>query len=837
MSPNPVGDLRAYPVVPHGQDDGTTVACPRMFAAGSGCARPHLHLERATTSSRWSGCQHLALAFVATWLAACAEPAPVPTVPAATTPPRPVIFDIGSNDPRLDLLDGWSVAEAANDIRWVWAVDRRARLAFEVDEPAADRLGLRGRALAGAAPQQIRVALNGRSVGVLSLTRGGAWNTYWLELPADTLQAGRNELTLGFRTLQSPHDLDPTSEDRRTLAAAITGLHLAVGPPAETSSSRFFDDADQPVQHIRIGDETREALVATPSRPLRRRWSVEAGTRLEVAAGIRCPTRSPCAGRFRFIVKADDEIVWTTTSDGARSAWSPGDVDLGAVADRTVDLSFDVESLVPSSDDGGDAIGEPFGTPIWAEPLPTGSGPSDRLNVILVSIDTLRADRLGSYGYSRPTSPHLDGLAAEGVRFDQAISQAPWTTPSHMSLFTSTYPSVHGVNQGWTELLDHMLGETRYRSLSTSIPTLAEVLRDHGYRTVAVAGGTTVSAKLGFARGFDRYREDHSRGFEHLTPEAESATLDMLERYQDQPFFFFFHTFEVHAPYIRGQLADMLDADQRAALEAMVAAGTTDPLGDFRSFLDRHHLMRADVTSALYDGGIQYTDAFLGRLFARLDALGLRERTLIVVTSDHGEEFADHSDKRFLDAHCNTVYDELIRVPLILRLPNRLPAGHVVTEQVELIDVAPTVLDLLNLPRPTTMQGRSLRQPIDTSVVSEPVSGMARGALSEATCVSPELKSLRMDGFKYIYAFPTPDGERIGVGAEPTWEALFDLVNDPGEHDNLAAGNPERLAEWRSRLIRRFAELPSNATPGTDAVEVEVDDELIERLRALGYLD
>ena len=153
--------------------------------------------------------------------------------------------------------------------------------------------------------------------------------------------------------------------------------------------------------------------------------------------------------------------------------------------------------------------------------------------MVLISIDTLRADRLGSYGYPRPTSRHLDALAADGVRFDQAISQAPWTTPAHMSLMTSMYPSTHGVNLGWKDFMASVERRRRYRTLGRDVPTLAGVLRTHGYRTVAVTGGTTVSASLGFDRGFDRYRENFTNGFEHLNPSAEAAVFDMLAAYEE----------------------------------------------------------------------------------------------------------------------------------------------------------------------------------------------------------------------------------------------------------------------------------------------------------------
>ncbi len=774
-----------------------------------------------------------ALLLGALLLSGCArEPAPIDPVVDDPVVDDAVHVDIGQNTEGHRLLDGWAKVEAKGELDWAWAIARRATIEVTLPHDGFQHLGLRCRVLEGVAEgQTVRVAVNNSAVGTVTLRPFGGWQTVWIRLPAETIRSGDNAVAFGFRDLRSPHSLDSSSADERELAVAFDGLHFVVGAPQKQRKSRFFASQEVTLVPFRAADETRDAL-SQSATAFQQRLEVTAGMSLEVAAARRCPTADPCPGSLTFEVNGHDDegrplALWIKTLGPESRAWIREVIDLDRFVGRSVNVSF-----VATADDA-EASAEPvraepvWAEPVWAEPLLHRPSGDDRLNVVLISIDTLRADRLGAYGYSRPTSRHLDALAADGVRFDQAISQAPWTTPAHMSLMTSMYPSVHGVNLGWSDFLASVTRERRYRTLGSDVPTLADVLRGHGYRTVAVTGGTTVSASLGFARGFDRYRENFTNGFEHLTPAAETAVFDMLAAYGEAPFFLFFHTFEVHAPYIRSELADMLTDEQRAGLASIVAQGTNDPLGDYRQFLADNGLLRPEITSALYDGGIQYTDAFLGRLFEQLRTQGLLARTLIVVTSDHGEEFGDHSEERFLDAHCTTVYDELIRVPLLLHSPGQLPAGRVVDQQVELIDVAPSILDVLGLPPIEGMQGVSLLPLIRGE--SRP----DREALSEATCVAPEIKSLRAEGFKYIYAFPPPDGERIGIGAAPTWEALFNLNKDPGEQHNLAPTSPAEVAAWRARLEDRFAAMPSTG----DGTEMAVEDELLDRLRALGYVD
>lgn len=413
-------------------------------------------------------------------------------------------------------------------------------------------------------------------------------------------------------------------------------------------------------------------------------------------------------------------------------------------------------------------------------------------SVVLISIDTLRADHLGAYGYGPPTSPRLDALAREGVLFETAVAAAPSTLPSHASIFTSLSPHRHGASFA------------ARRPLAESVLTLAEVLKGAGYRTGAFHDGGQIVPELGLGQGFEVYRPI---GQDRLAPVAAAglAWLDGLKR--QEPFFLFLHTYETHLPY--------------TPAAADLALFEPEPYTGFLGKGVGHKEMRtvknqglplspADQTHvvASYDAEIHSMDRALGELLEALQARGRLTDTLVVVTSDHGEEFGEHGTWAW---HSHTLYEELLRVPLVLRLPADT-AGSVsdvrIPELARGIDLAPTVLDVLGLPIPEAFEGRSLLPLIRREPASAPF------ALSLLDGGDPEQDfAVRRERWK-LY------GER-----------LFELEADPGERTDRA---PERaeIAE----VLRRYwtRERARGATATGSAIEIE--GELRRRLEALGYL-
>jgi arylsulfatase A-like enzyme len=431
----------------------------------------------------------------------------------------------------------------------------------------------------------------------------------------------------------------------------------------------------------------------------------------------------------------------------------------------------------------------------------SGERPPTRHSLILISLDTLRADRIGAYGYDRDTSPALDALAARGVRFDTVIAESSWTLPSHMTLFTGLPPTLHGVT-------------SHDRALSKDVPTLTEVLREAGYRTFAFTGGLYVAPNFGFGRGFEIYvsaSENAQTG--ERSPLGLAAALKAAARRisrldPEESFFAFIHTFDVHCPYDPPE-SHATRFDSRPAEDHLETEGRCgDP--DYNAMSLREG--QARFLSDRYDAGIRYADDLLKAFFAQLEKTGVLERSFVVVVSDHGEEFLEHGKI----GH-QTLFIETLRVPWIVAGPGLAPG--VVTEPVGLADVMPTLLDLLGVPAPPT-EGESMlawmrgerTTPGDRSRFSELEAGPAMGSA-------------------VVGDFHAVADRRSGR------LQIFDWRADPDEQEDLAGSDPardQRLAKILRDHWTRMEQSPHRSTPGFVS---GVDPEQRERLRALGYLD
>jgi arylsulfatase len=409
-------------------------------------------------------------------------------------------------------------------------------------------------------------------------------------------------------------------------------------------------------------------------------------------------------------------------------------------------------------------------------------------NVLFFSIDTLRADRLGSYGYARPTSPTLDALAKDGIVFRDVLAQAPTTAPSHRSFFSSTYVPEHG-NE-----LKHL-------------PVIASELARHGYATAAFVDSGQLAPAFGLTKGFASYtstdveRRDvvgtFGGGLEQLNPRV----IRWLEGKHDKPFFLFVHTYDVHCPY--------------------------DPPEPFRSmFVDKAYTPRFDATGrcgkdyydglnlgakefahigAIYDGAIRYTDGKMAEILAALERLGLSDKTLIVVTSDHGESLGE----RGFVGH-NRVYDVQLKVPWIMRLPSR--AQRVVHAPVESVDILPTLLSMLGKQAPGTLSGRDLLpRLVDGKWEDNRLRVAHTGSRKMATVHEGKRWSLIVQDDKP--------------------PALYDLLADPTEETDLSQRHSDVVRRLMSALARfdptkrEVRELPQG-----------LDEKTLRDLKALGYV-
>ena len=443
--------------------------------------------------------------------------------------------------------------------------------------------------------------------------------------------------------------------------------------------------------------------------------------------------------------------------------------------------------------------------------------PAGAPNVLLIMVDTLRADHLSCYGYTGGRAPHIDALAAAGLRFANAFSQASWTRPSVATILTGLYPASHGAVHKADILPDR-------------VDTLAEMLARGGYHTVGFADNVNVSAAFNFQQGFDEFRYLAPSFFFGASEAAAQLTLyNGLRLVRER---FFAHAVDVHHYY---QPAEVVTAAVKAWLAS--PAARQEPFFVFAHYMDPHdpyfvHPFNgegyarvanpnppasvAGLYRKLYDGEIAYFDEQLGVLLDDLHARGLYDRTLIVLTADHGEEFQEHGGWW----HGTTLYDEQIHVPIIVKPPVAGGAGRVVDEFATSLDIAPTVLTAARLTVPAALPGHPL--PLDGGAPPARASVFAEEDLEGNV-----LQAVRTREWKFISANP---GNPRGLPPE----ALFDVGRDPGEHANLEASQPAQKETMRAELGRSVLEARAHAGASEQR---GVDAATTERLRALGYVN
>ncbi len=410
----------------------------------------------------------------------------------------------------------------------------------------------------------------------------------------------------------------------------------------------------------------------------------------------------------------------------------------------------------------------------WIAPLQ----PSD-LNVLFFTLDTTRADHIGCYGYPHIKTPNIDGLAADGILFQNATSQCPLTLPSHSSMFTGSYPFFHGVrdNGGF------YLGEDQV--------TLAEVLRQAGWATSAFIGAFVLDSRWGINQGFDyyydnfdfaKYKKISLDSVQREGGEVIQAFFEWYEKSSPSRFFSWIHLYDPHSPY--------------------------EPPEPYKTHYEQQEY-------GLYDGEIAYADYLIGRVLDSLKDKGVLEKTIVVVVGDHGESLGEHQES----SHGFFIYDATVSVPMIIRIPSAELRGKTIAAQVENVDLMPTLCEVLGLPVPGAVQGQSLlpliagRKPLkDREAYSESYYPRYHYGWSE-------LKSLRTSGYKFVQA-PRPE--------------LYDLTLDPREKDNIFS-RESTLAEKFARNLERLEQKMSRKGIENRGPQ-QLDADSREKLMALGYI-
>jgi len=559
--------------------------------------------------------------------------------------------------------------------------------------------------------------------------------------------------------------------------------------------------------HLAIGGERPALLLPPPATMVYELDLPDRPCVFRFALGLSpAPGRSEAAVRFQVLIdgKVAFEKVLGHGKDGLPVDWHDAAVDLTPYRRRRVRLTL---STSPANEDLPGPVAAGFATPriVTEEALPRLEEASGRPNVLVVLVDTLRADHLSCYGYSRPTSPCLDALARESALYERVISQAPWTWPATASIFTSLYPNAHGV----------VSADRCY--LRESIVTLAELFQDAGYTTWGISANSLICRAQNFHQGFEIFHELFHEPADRITDEF----LGWLPEASNRVFFAYLHYLDPHHPY------DPPEAARRAIAPELFGPDATETLRRIETGKggraiqalerDKEHVI------ALYDGEIRHWDTQFGRIVEALRSRGLLDKTVIVVTSDHGEELWEHGHL----GHAKTLYQEVLHVPLVLHARGMVRPGRIAS-LAETTDILPTLCALAAVDGPPGISGRVLPGVKDASSPPARDRAFASTSLAWRGAAGRRLidqEAILTGSMKLIRS-------QVDEGSDDRRYELFDLAEDPGEHSELSAAERGELLGMRTELERWIAEHPLDRT----VPRTLLSEALRGRLRALGYL-
>jgi choline-sulfatase len=681
-----------------------------------------------------------------------------------------------------DWRSGWVGKGVDGDTTYAH-VGMRGRVYFEADtrESLVARVRLRPHGTQALTPY-----LNNQQLKSIRLKTGDGFNDYDIELPRDQVQVGENYLLLTFGGTVPIEGQD--------VSVAIDSIWIR--NERESPKTARAPAYGSLVANVRLGDEEREAIALSRNSTLRYHVMVPADGSLGFGVGVEGEGEAP----FAIEVTADGLPITQLLSANASGSWVDHKVDLSRFAGQTVRIDLR-------------ALGNGAGRLAWNSPRILVPTPAERTlepaqNVIVLVIDTLRADKLRPFNaQTRVKTPTIDQFASDGVVFELAQAPENWTKPSVASILTGLHPQTHQQKTGDA-------------ALPSSAVLLSEHLQDQGFATGGFIANGYVSDRFGFDQGWDDYtnyiREAKSTEAKDVFEEAGS----WIEAHKDGRFFAYIQTIDPHVPYDPpGKYLQMYDPSEyggqvrpRMTGDLLEKAKRNPP----KVVLDASDKRRLQ---ALHDGEITKHDHFFGAFLERLSELGLAEDTLVVVTSDHGEEFNDHGSW----GHGHSVYQELLHVPLMFRLPGRLPGGTKVGDAVSTLDVSATVTDLLGVPAMVHNEG-------------QPLVGLMFGE-------APTGPSVAFSDFQDDRRVITTGRWKLILRGNLT-STMFDLVADPMEKTELDASAFPIGRRYSRMLLGQFLGatdrgdwLSAEQKGGTQLQreDAEMDDTIRDQLRALGY--
>ena len=478
---------------------------------------------------------------------------------------------------------------------------------------------------------------------------------------------------------------------------------------------------------------------------------------------------------------------------------------------QNIELPYEMEDAILTLSTKGEGYHFSF----WINPVVYRAA-SDTRRVILISIDTLRADHLGCYGYDRETSPHIDALAADSAKFNNTYASSPWTLPSHVSLLTS----LHGVHH-----------QVYYddEKMPVELITLADQFREAGFSCGAITGGGFVSSVYGFSKGFDTYNEGEGGVFRQDSAEMVfRAASEWIEKHEDRDFFLFIHTYQPHSPYACPLPYNVMFLNEQSKVGHIDLIGH---LGGKNSiFKPLPEDERRNIV-ALYDGEIRYTDdKLIDPLISQLKERGLYDGSMIIFTSDHGEEFFEHGGW----GHGHSVYDESLKVPLLIKFPGSKFKGENWDNIVSLVDIMPTVMDEMEIDYAgLEIDGKSLfpvlqrKEREDRTFLADVGGNLMNSHIPQKIATNQEQEKLIVSRRFTpedldFFAFPPPQSGPV---------ELYDLLRDPAEKRNRV----NERSEFVSRMVKTLNDFYSQAKK-IKVGKARVDERLRDQLKALGYL-
>lgn len=576
-----------------------------------------------------------------------------------------------------------------------------------------------------------------------------------------------------------------------------------------------LDEHDQKInpenikKKINLENLSLDVLMAPPNTHLELSVSLPEKCYLEFGIGIYTENvhEGPFAARFKILI--DDgkgqNVLYDKEMDlepeSLIEQMKQEKIDLSPYAQRNIKLIFITEKSDLVSPEKN--IFAFWGNPIIYSPK------QDKLNIILISLDTLRADHLSCYGYERDTSPYLDRLVEDSVFFEDVFAHSSWTLPSHLSMLFSLNGASHQVYYN-TQKIDN------------SLPSIASYLRDNGYITYGFTGGGYVSSIYGFSKGFDWYDEPVGGRNAPLADDEAGRlyeyTSDWIEKNQDKQFFLFLHTFQIHGPYKCPEPWIETYLDENAQWKGIGLRLLLEEKGMNFPFTQEQR----ENIKALYDGEIKYTDeALIKPLVEFLKNKGLYDNTLLIITSDHGEEFYEHGGW----LHSRTLYNELIRVPLIIKFPASKYKGTKVKPKARLIDIMPTVLDLCSINYPKdSLEGESLINLISGDE-TEDRSFISDLAYKDIYDPCPALIATNEGDIKVII-----EKSKTGIKNIET----YDIDNDPEEQSKSVFQKAVKARTEILAFIDKYYK--EKFLVQRKKGQVQLDEKMKEKLRALGYL-